>query len=128
MSLRVLIVEDEAIIALLLEELLTDMGHDVCAIAPTAAAAVAAAAAHGPDLMIVDVNLAGESGIVAVDTIQSLAPTPCIFVSGDVHIMTILAARGEVLTKPYQPRQIERAIRRTLAAAIESTGIEHIKG
>ncbi len=116
MQLRILIVEDEAIIALLLGDLLADMGHDVCATASTAAEAVAAAAAHRPELMIVDVNLAGESGIASVDAIQAQRPTPCIFVSGDDHVLATLAARGEVLSKPYQPQQIARAIAQACAA------------
>lgn len=114
MALRILIVEDEAIIALLLGDVLADLGYDVCAIAMSAAEAVAAATIHRPELMIVDVNLAGENGIVVVDTIQAMMPTPCIFVSGDDHVLSVLAARGEVLAKPYQPRQIERSIKRAL--------------
>jgi CheY-like chemotaxis protein len=116
MTLRILIVEDEAIIGLLLGDLLADMGHDVCAIASTAIEAVAAAAAHRPELMIVDVNLGGENGIAAVDAIQAQWPTPCIFVSGDDHVLSILAARGQVLAKPYQPRQIALAITHALVA------------
>lgn len=94
------------------------MGYEVCGTASTIAEAVDAAAAYHPELMIVDVNLAGESGIAAADAIQALMPTPCIFVSGDDHVLAILAKRGEVLSKPYQPRQVERAIIRALVGAV----------
>ena len=52
--LRVLVVEDDTITGMLLGELLTSMGHDVCAIESTQANAVTAAARCRPDLMIVE--------------------------------------------------------------------------
>jgi two-component system, response regulator PdtaR len=65
-SLRVLIVEDDAIISMLLAELLAELGYDVCATAATEAEAVAAAIRDKPDLMIVDARLRGGSGVSAV--------------------------------------------------------------
>jgi CheY-like chemotaxis protein len=56
-ALRVLVIEDDALIALLLSELLAGMGHDVCATAATEAEAVRAATRYRPDLMIVDAGL-----------------------------------------------------------------------
>ncbi len=56
-ALRVLVVEDEAIIAMLFADLLVAMGHEVCAIEATEAGAVAAAVRCRPDLMIVDAHL-----------------------------------------------------------------------
>ena len=116
MTLSVLIIEDEIIIGLLLSDLLADMGHEVCAIVTTVAEAVAAAAAHRPDLMIVDVNLGRESGIAAADAICAVSNIPCIFVSGDDAILKTLTARGEVIPKPYQQRHLERAIAETTGA------------
>lgn len=53
-ALRVLVIEDGAVVGTLLAELLAGMGYDVCALAATEADAVIAATRHGPDLMIVD--------------------------------------------------------------------------
>jgi CheY-like chemotaxis protein len=50
-TLRVLIVEDDALIAMLFAELLAGMGHTVCATAATEGAAVHAAAHYRPDLI-----------------------------------------------------------------------------
>ena len=61
-TLRVLVVEDYALIAMLLSELLASMGHDVCATAASEAEAVIAAARYAPDLMIVDAGLGRGSG------------------------------------------------------------------
>ena len=64
--LRVLVVEDDTITGILLGELLTSMGYDVCAIESTEANAVTAAARCRPDVMIVDVHLGDGSGVSAM--------------------------------------------------------------
>jgi CheY-like chemotaxis protein len=63
------IVEDKVTIAMLLEATLADMGHGVCAVEGTEAGAVAAAARHRPDPLIVDARWSEGSGISAVDRI-----------------------------------------------------------
>jgi CheY-like chemotaxis protein len=55
-ALRILVVEDDAMIAMLLADMFAAMGHDVCAIERTEAGAVAAATLCKPDLMIVDAD------------------------------------------------------------------------
>ena len=73
-SLRVLVIEDNALIAMLLSEMLTGMGHFVCATAATESEAVVAAAHYGPDLMIVDAGLGQGSGVSAVEEILRAGP------------------------------------------------------
>ena len=68
-ALRVLVVEDDALMGDLLAEMLEEMGHSVCAVALTEGDAVKAAARDTPDLMMVDVALGQGSGIVAMDEI-----------------------------------------------------------
>ena len=60
--LRVLLVEDEVLIAILFAEVLEEMGHNVCAIESTEADAVAAAAKLIADLIIADAKLRKGSG------------------------------------------------------------------
>src|ERR1700735_621231 len=55
--LRVLVIEDDALIAMMLGEMLSDLGHRVCAIATTLAEAIAAARQEDPDLLLSDVKL-----------------------------------------------------------------------
>jgi DNA-binding response OmpR family regulator len=62
-ALRVLIVEDDALIGILLAEMLAEMGHVVCAIETTDADAVTAAVRCRPDLIIADVQLGDGSGV-----------------------------------------------------------------
>ena len=67
--LRVLVIEDDALIAMMLAEVLGDMGHEVCATAGTPAEAIAAARRENPDLVLSDVKLRNGSGIDAVEEI-----------------------------------------------------------
>jgi CheY-like chemotaxis protein len=60
--LRVLIVEDEALISLHLQDVLRDLGHSVSGIAPSLRTALAVAAGTPSDLAIVDVGLVGDGG------------------------------------------------------------------
>ena len=59
--LRVLLVEDEVLIAMLLIQVLEEMGHDVCATESTEFFAVAAAARCRPDMIIADARLRREA-------------------------------------------------------------------
>jgi CheY-like chemotaxis protein len=116
--LRVLVVEDNAIIGLLLAEMLAEMGHDVCGVETTEAAAIAAAARCKPDLMIVDARLGDGSGVAAMRTILLAGPMPHLFISGaDVEADSPDAV---VLQKPFQERQLARAMDRVLAAVEEA--------
>jgi CheY-like chemotaxis protein len=79
---RILIIEDEAVIAMDLSDLVTGAGHDVCAVEATASAAVAAANRERPDLVLADIQLAdGSSGIDAVKEILSSFEVPVIFIT-----------------------------------------------
>ena len=112
--LRVLIVEDEALIAFSLEEILEEMGFSVCAPQATEAGAVATAHQYQPDLMIVDARLREGSGIGAVETILRDRFVPHVFVSGDRLTGLALHPRAIVLQKPFLEADLARAIQRAL--------------
>ena len=117
-ALRVLIAEDDALIAILLAELLAGMGHDVCATAATEAEAVIAATRHGPDLMIVDEGLArGGSGGSAVEEILHAGPRAHVFLSGDTEKVRGRRPDAIVVRKPFREAELARAIDVALAAA-----------
>jgi CheY-like chemotaxis protein len=80
--LRILLIEDDIVISAVLAELLAEMGHEVCGTAATELEAVAAAARHAPDLIIVDVNLQVGSGVTAMNAILRLTTMPHIFMTG----------------------------------------------
>jgi CheY-like chemotaxis protein len=119
-ALRVLVIEDNALIALLLSELLAGMGHDVCATAATESEAVVAATRYRPDLMIVDAGLGRGSGVSAVEEILRTGPLAHIFISGDAETVRVRKPDAVVVRKPFRETELARAIDMALAAAPRS--------
>ena len=106
-------------IGTVLAETLAALGYAVCATEATETGAVAAAAQHKPDLVIVDVNLAEGSGIAAMKRITQAASVPHVFISGDRRWA---APPGAVLlAKPFREADLVRAIERVLSSAGERT-------
>lgn len=114
---RVLIIEDEPIIALDLENLLTELGHQVIAKAATRDGAVAAARAHRPQLVLADINLGdGGSGIEAVAEILGSFDIPVIFVTAYPERL-LTGERTEpayLIAKPFLPETIQAAVGQAL--------------
>ena len=115
-TLRVLVIEDDALIVMLLAEVLKGMGHDVCATAATEAEAVSAAARHRPDLMIVDAGLGHGSGVAAVEEILRAGPVAHLFLSGDAGRVQTRRPDAIVVRKPFRQAELARAIDTALAA------------
>jgi CheY-like chemotaxis protein len=116
-ALRILIVEDDALIGMLLAEMLEEMGHGVCAIEATEADAVAAVIRCRPDLIIVDVRLGNGSGISAVEEILRNGPIPHLFVSGDISRVKALRPDAVAIQKPFREVDLTAAIQSALDAA-----------
>jgi CheY-like chemotaxis protein len=119
--LRILVVEDDALIGTLLGEMLTGMGHEVCGIESTESDAVTAAARLRPDLMIVDAKLGQGSGIRAVEAIRT-ARVPCLFTSGDTLSVLIQKPEAIVIQKPFDEARLAQAIARAIAPAAPLIG------
>lgn len=81
-SIRILIVEDEWISARELEITLSDMGHRVIGIAATGEEAIEKSGSLRPDIILMDINLAGATdGITAAGRIRALWSIPVIFIT-----------------------------------------------
>jgi two-component system, response regulator PdtaR len=119
---RVLLIEDDALIAMLLSEILTGMGHSVCATATTESEAVAAAAQYEPDLLIVDATLSRGSGVSAVEEIQRARPIAHLFISGDAERVRKRQPEALVVKKPFRQNELAEAITKALAGAHPSVG------
>lgn len=119
-TLHVLVVEDDGLIAMLLAELLTGMGHEVCATAATEAEAVSAAARCRPDLMIVDAGLGHGSGVAAVEQILRAGPIAHMFISGDAGRVKTRKPDAVVVRKPFRQAELVRAIDIALAAGLRT--------
>jgi CheY-like chemotaxis protein len=116
-SLRVLIIEDNALISLMLSQMLAGMGHHVCASAGSEAEAVTAATRYRPDVMIVDGTLGQGSGISAVDEILLAGPVAHVFVSGDPGGIQARRPGAVVVRKPFREAELAKAIEIVLQAA-----------
>lgn len=114
---RVLIIEDEPIIALDLESLLEELGHKVVAKAATRDEAVAMARAERPGLVLADINLGeGGSGIDAVSEILSSFDIPVIFVTAYPEKL-LTGERPEpayLIAKPFLPETIQATVGQAL--------------
>jgi CheY-like chemotaxis protein len=119
-SLRILVVEDDAVVAAVLAELLEMQGHSVCAIAATEADAVAAEFQFSPEMMIVDIQLRKGSGLGAVDRIQGRRHVAHVFVCGDASRIRALRPGATVIQKPYFEHDLTCAIQRALDASTEA--------
>jgi CheY-like chemotaxis protein/DNA-directed RNA polymerase specialized sigma24 family protein len=114
---RVLIIEDEPIIAMDIESIVTDMGHRVVGIAVTRDAALEEARAHQPSLVLADIQLADDSsGIDAVGDILSEMDVPVIFVTAFPERL-LTGERAEptfLITKPFKARTLKATIAQAL--------------
>ena len=114
---RVLIIEDEPIIAIDLHNIVTDMGHEVIGVAATRDQAVSTAMEKRPDLVLADVNLgAGGSGIDAVKQILDSFDIPVIFITGYPEKL-LTGERPEptyLVAKPFLPESIRATVGQAL--------------
>jgi CheY-like chemotaxis protein len=110
----VLIIEDEAIIAMDLESIVSDMGNRITGIANTREQAVSLGQADAPDLILADIQLAdNSSGIDAVnDLLAALGPRPVIFITAFPERL-LTGNKPEpafLISKPYTVDQVVSAV------------------
>ena len=113
----VLIIEDEPLIAMDLEQIVRDLGHEVAGVATTHEDAVAAFENSDAGLVLADIQLAdNSSGIEAVQEILTDMKVPVIFITAFPERL-LTGDRPEpafLLTKPFQPATLRAAISQTL--------------
>lgn len=116
-ALRVLVVEDDALIGMLLAETLEGMGYEVCAVAVNEADAVTDAGRCKPALMIVDAQLGEGSGVAAVERILRTGFVPHLFITGDAAGVRGHDPGAIIIGKPFFVADLRQAIKRALATA-----------
>ncbi|MEM7689312.1 MAG: response regulator [Pseudomonadota bacterium] len=117
-SERILVIEDEMLIALDLKDMVETLGHEVIEIVHNHQEAVRAAKEHKPGLILADIKLARDSsGIEAVAEILASFAVPVVFVTAfPERLLT-----GEqiepafLVTKPFQPESIRAALSQALS-------------
>jgi DNA-directed RNA polymerase specialized sigma24 family protein len=113
----VLIIEDEPLIAMDLESIVTSIGHTVKQVARTHREAVAAFKSKKPGLVLADIQLAdGSSGLDAVNEILDLADVATIFITAyPEHVLTGLRPEPTFLIpKPFQQETVKAVVSQAL--------------
>lgn len=108
---KILVVEDEPVVALDLQQTLEKMGHEVCAIHTSFQAAMDAVEQHNPSLVLMDIHLQGAGdGIDACKLIYERWQLPVIFLTayGDERTVNRAASCKPFgyLMKPYLPKEL----------------------
>lgn len=116
---RILVVEDERVVAWHLQEALRELGHTVLASVASAGEAIRTAAATLPDLVLMDIRLKGElDGIAAAEHIRDHLDIPVIYLTAHADDRTLQRAIATdpfgYLVKPFQERELHTTIAITL--------------
>ncbi|WP_395331783.1 response regulator [Novosphingobium sp. BL-8H] len=112
---RVLIVEDEAIVAILLEDIVEEIGCTIVGPVSKVVHAVAALENERVDAAILDVNLAGEWSYPIADALAARG-IPYVFVTGYGEAGIDAAYRSQlVVQKPFTRLSLESALERLIA-------------
>ena len=113
----VLIIEDEPMIAMELESLVTGLGHRPNGIARTHAEALRLASLHQPGLILADIRLADRSsGIDAVNDLLGTSEVPVVFITAYPERL-LTGERPEpafLITKPFEPAMVSAVISQAL--------------
>jgi PAS domain S-box-containing protein len=118
-SVRILVVEDEAIVALDLRKRLSSLGYEVVDVTAQGEKAVEIARKHRPDLTLMDIRLRGEmDGIKAADIIRTELFLPVVYLTAHADNATVDRARvtepfGYIL-KPFDERELRTVIEMAL--------------
>lgn len=112
--LKVLVVEDDLMIADALEEILQDAGYDVCGIATTVEEAVKLGRIQRPDLGVIDFRLAGGGyGTEVTAELRKDGRFGVLYATGNPdHPMLIRAEGDGCIAKPYSGRSVISALRK----------------
>jgi DNA-binding NarL/FixJ family response regulator len=117
---KLLIVEDDHLVAMELESVLLDAGFEVTGIAATAEDALRKAQSLTPDLVLMDIRLAGaRDGVDAAIDLYSQMGIRCVFATAHHDNQTQARAQPAQplgwLAKPYQPATLLQVVRTALA-------------
>ncbi len=117
---RVLVVEDESVVALDARLRLEGLGYAVVGVADNAADALGLAARENPDLVLMDIRIKGETdGIAAAEALRDMSDVPVVFATAYADEDTLSRAKTSspygYIVKPFQERELRIVIELALA-------------
>jgi CheY-like chemotaxis protein len=111
---RILVVEDEAIVAADLQSKLQRLGYAVCGIAFSGADAIRTASETTPDLILMDVRLQGDmTGLEAAGHIRKWRDVPVVYITAHTGVLAEAVERHEkilYLSKPFSPSELKTVL------------------
>ncbi len=112
---KILIVEDEPIVAMDLDRSLVELGYEVTGVAESERQAIRLVEQCHPDLVLMDIQLkGGTDGIAAADEIRDRWQIPVVFVTANVNVETLARAKAAgpygYLTKPFRINELNATI------------------
>ena len=117
MGRRILVVEDESMVSMLIEDALVDMGCVVVALASRFEDGLAKARTLAFDAAVLDVNLAGERSFGIADALRQ-RKLPFVFATGyGTGSIPESLRSAPILQKPFSPGELERALLRALESS-----------
>ncbi len=121
---RVMIIEDEPIIAADLTDIVSSLGHEVTGVARTHTEALTLGDEQAPDLILADIQLAdNSSGIDAVNDLLKNMDVPVIFITAFPERL-LTGDRPEpafLISKPFQEAQVQSAVSQAMFFASTAT-------
>lgn len=113
---RILVVEDEALIAVMVEDMLSEMGSTVVGPAATIEQALALARDQDIDGAVLDVNVRGERIDPVADALAARG-VPMLFATGYGEVRLASGAATTVIDKPYTQEKLARGLAAAMASA-----------
>ncbi len=127
-SVKILIVEDEMLIAAKISTLLTELGYEVTGILARAEDALAHAAENVPDIALLDIRLKGKmDGVELAQALQKERELPIIFLTANADEVTFNRAKAAkpyaFISKPFKKLDLQRAIELTISRMADNQAI-----
>ncbi|MBZ9938655.1 response regulator [Mesorhizobium sp. BR1-1-16] len=122
---RLIIVEDEPIIAMMVEEMAIELGWRVEGLADSEAGAAALLNTSKPDLALLDIHLGSDSGLRVAEICRGRG-VPVVFMTG--YPETDIPPRcgdAPILLKPFLPAELGRAAKRSLQSGSATSPCDH---
>ena len=113
--MHALIIEDESLIAMSIEQILSDCGFTSFDVASSCDEAVRAAELRCPDLITADGQLCPGSGIDAVNAICSSTPVPVIFITATPTEVVSRMPNHPLIVKPFSSEEVVSAVNSAMA-------------
>jgi response regulator NasT len=128
-TLRILIAEDDPLVAVTLTDQLRELGHDVVAVASDGEEAVIMARETQPDIALLDIKMPNRDGISAANVIHQECHIPILMLTAySDRSLVLRAAEAGVLTyllKPVALNELAAAIKLARARHREQSQLEH---